>query len=764
MLQKKTIPVVGMACSSCSAHVEKTLSSLEGMQAASVNLASRLALVEYDDTRLTPEQMKAAVNAIGFDLIIEQDRSVEEIERREYSVLRRRTLLAWLFAVGVMAISMGWLPVGPQATANQLALILALACLLTCGRQFYVSAWKQLRHGIANMDTLVAFSTGISFLYSSAVTLIPHTSELSIFFDASVMIIAFVLTGRLLEERAKRATASSIRTLMGLQPKTARVVPTPSPSRGEGSLNTLSADNSSTAGNTLSADDTASKSHQTPLPSGGEGGGFEVGQPVPLSTISIGDILEVHAGEKIPVDGRVTWATSFMNPDAAFVDESMITGEPTPVMKSPTPTLPRREGVSPSISSSLKDKKLDAISTGAATSKANNSPLPAGEGAGVGLLRVLAGTIVQQGTLRMRATQVGEQTALAQIINMVQQAQGSKAPVQRVVDRLAMIFVPTVAALSLLTFVVWLLCGGGLQQAVISAVAVLVIACPCAMGLATPTALMVGIGKAAEQNILIKDATALELLRKVSAVVLDKTGTLTIPNQNIDFTRADSLPFEEREQLKPHAREAIERLSSLKTHPLPLPKREGRSMLSWLKRLFTPLPDREGQGESLPIWMLSGDREDAAAYWAEQAGIKHYRSQVKPQDKENLVRELQQQGHVVAMVGDGINDSQALALADVSIAIGTGTDVAMDVAQVTLMGTDLRALPEAVSLSHRTVSMIHQNLFWAFIYNMVCIPLAAGLPYAFGIPFQITPMWASALMALSSVSVVLNSLRLRYQK
>ena len=686
MLQKRTIPVVGMACSSCSAHVEKTLSSLEGMQAASVNLASRLALVEYDDARLTPEQMKAAVNAIGFDLIIEQDRSVEEIERREYSVLRRRTLLAWLFAVGVMAVSMGWLPVGPQATANQLALILALACLLTCGWQFYVSAWKQLRHGMANMDTLVAFSTGISFLYSSAVTLIPHTSELSTFFDASVMIIAFVLAGRLLEERAKRATASSIRTLMGLQPKTARVVSTPSPSRGEGSLNTLSADNSSTAGNTLSADDTASRSHQTPLPSGGEGGGFEVGHPVPLSTISIGDILEVHAGEKIPVDGRVTWATSFMNPDAAFVDESMITGEPTPVLKS--------------------SKQF----------------------------HVLAGTIVQQGTLRMRATQVGEQTALAQIINMVQQAQGSKAPVQRVVDRLAMIFVPTVAALSLLTFVVWLLCGGGLQQAVISAVAVLVIACPCAMGLATPTALMVGIGKAAEQNILIKDATALELLRKVSAIVLDKTGTLTIPNQNIDFTRADSLPFEEREQLKPHAREAIERLSSML------------------------LPHKDS------IWMLSGDREDAAAYWAEKAGISHYKSQVKPQDKENLVRELQQQGHVVAMVGDGINDSQALALADVSIAIGTGTDVAMDVAQVTLMGTDLRALPEAISLSRKTVAMIRQNLFWAFIYNVVCIPLAAGLPRAFGIDFQITPMWASALMALSSVSVVLNSLRLKWKK
>ncbi len=648
MIQKRTIPVVGMACSSCSAHVEKTLSEQKGVTSASVNLATRAALVEYDDAVITLEQMKAAVNAIGFDLVIEQDRSVEEIKRREYSLLKRKTLLAWLFAVGVMGAPFILPPAG-GAAANQLAMILALACLLTCGRQFYVSAWRQLRHGMANMDTLVAFSTGISFLYSSVVTLSTLNSELSTFFDASVMIIAFVLTGRLLEERAKRATASSIRTLMGLQPKTARVVtPTPNPSRGEESLDTLT---------------------------------------VPLSTISIGDILEVRAGEKIPVDGSVTWAESFMTSDASYVDESMITGEPTPVMK----------------------KRFN---------------------------KVLAGTIVQQGTLRFRATQVGENTALAQIIQMVQQAQGSKAPVQRVVDRLAMIFVPVVAALSLLTFIVWMLCGGGPQQAIISAVAVLVIACPCAMGLATPTALMVGIGKAAEQNILIKDAAALEQMRKVTALVLDKTGTLTIPNPNINFTIADSLPYEEREQLKPYVPEAINKLSS----------QLGK------------------QGGGSPIWMLSGDREDAVAYWAEKAGIEHYKSQVKPQDKENLVRELQQQGHHVAMVGDGINDSQALALADVSIAIGTGTDVAMDVAQVTLMGNDLRELPEAFRLSRRTVSMIHQNLFWAFIYNMVCIPLAAGLPRAFGIDFQITPMWAAALMALSSISVVLNSLRLRYQK
>ena len=687
MIQKRTIPVVGMACSSCSAHVEKTLSEQKGVTSASVNLATRAALVEYDDAVITLEQMKAAVNAIGFDLVIEQDRSVEEIERREYTLLKRKTLLAWLFAVGVMGAPLILPPAGGTAS-NQLAMILALACLLTCGRQFYVSAWRQLRHGMANMDTLVAFSTGISFLYSSVVTLSTLNSELSTFFDASVMIIAFVLTGRLLEERAKRATASSIRTLMGLQPKTARVVtPTPNPSRGEGSLDTLT---------------------------------------VPLSTISIGDILEVRAGEKIPVDGSVTWAESFMTSDAAYVDESMITGEPTPVMKSPkripTPNPSRGEG------------SLNTLTTNGTSSKANQTPLPSG-GVGGGY-RVLAGTIVQQGTLRFRATQVGENTALAQIIQMVQQAQGSKAPVQRVVDRLAMIFVPVVAALSLLTFFVWMICGGGLQQAIISAVAVLVIACPCAMGLATPTALMVGIGKAAEQNILIKDAAALEQMRKVTALVLDKTGTLTIPNPNINFTIADSLPYEEREQLKPHVPEAINKLSS----------QLGK------------------QGGGSPIWMLSGDREDAVAYWAEKAGIEHYKSQVKPQDKENLVRELQQQGHHVAMVGDGINDSQALALADVSIAIGTGTDVAMDVAQVTLMGNDLRALPEAFRLSRRTVSMIHQNLFWAFIYNMVCIPLAAGLPRAFGFDFQITPMWAAALMALSSISVVLNSLRLRYQK
>ena len=633
MNKKITIPVVGMACSSCSAHVEKKLNSLEGVKMASVSLSSRSALVEYEPSVISLQQMKEAVNDIGFDLVIEQDRSVVEIERREYALLLRKTILAWIFAISVMALCHF------SNDDGQLSLILSLACLWTCGRQFYVNAWKQLRHGMASMDSLVCFSTTISFIYSAIVTMLRASGKdglanTPVYFDASVMIIAFVLTGRLLEERAKQATASSIRTLMGLQPKTARIM----------------------------MDDEM--------------------KDVPLSTITVGDVMEVRAGEKIPVDGTVNWADSFMTSEGAYVDESMITGEPTPVLK----------------------KRFD---------------------------KVLAGTVLQQGTLRFRATQVGEKTALSQIIRMVQQAQGSKAPVQRVVDRLAMIFVPTVSVLALITFVAWLLVGGSsaLPHAIVSAVAVLVVACPCAMGLATPTALMVGIGKAAEKNILVKDATAIELMRKVNALVIDKTGTLTIPNKNIDFTKVDHLPFEEREALKPHAREAMETLKSY----------------------------------GIDVYMMSGDREDAAAYWANNAGISHWQSSVKPQDKENLVKSLQGEGKIVAMVGDGINDSQALATADVSMAIGTGTDVAMDVAQVTLMGTDLRALPDAVSLSRKTVSMIHQNLFWAFIYNIVCIPLAAGLPYAFGIHFQITPMWASALMALSSISVVLNSLRLKFE-
>lgn len=636
---KRTLPVIGMACASCSAHVERELSSLHGVQSASVSLASRTALIDYDPSAITLEEMKAAINGIGFDLVIEADRSVEAIERRAYVRLRRRTLLSWLFALLTMAISMGWISLGSTpAFANQAALLLALANLAFCGRRFYVSAWRQLLHKTANMDSLVALSTAIAFLFSAFNTFWGEQvwgvrgMDSPTYFDASVMIITFVLTGRLLEEKAKDGTASSIRQLMGMQPKTARIL-------SDGKL-----------------------------------------EEVPLSTVEVGDVLEVRAGEKIPVDGEVMSAESFMSPTAAYVDESMITGEPTPA-----------------------EKQAGA--------------------------QVLAGTIPSQGKLRMRARQIGEATALSHIIRMVEAAQSSKPPVQRIVDRAALLFVPTVAMISLVTFLTWWILGGTalLPHAILSAVAVLVIACPCAMGLATPTALMVSIGKAAQQQILVKDATALELLRKVDALVTDKTGTLTIPRADLDFTKSAHLPPEAREQLKPHAREAMDRLRQ----------------------------------EGIEVYLMSGDQEAAVKYWADQSGISHYQSHVLPQDKEDLVRRLQSEGKTVAMVGDGINDTQALALADVSIAIGRGTDVAMDVAQVTLMTDNLSTLPEAVALSRRTVRMIWQNLFWAFIYNLVCIPLAAGLPYLFGLHFQITPMWASALMAFSSVSVVLNSLRLR---
>lgn len=653
---KKTIPVIGMACSVCAANVERKLNSLEGINSATVSLAGRTALVDYDPEKITLEDMKREISNAGYDLVIEADRSAEEINRREFTLLKRKTLLSWFFAILVMAFSMGWVSTGMENTAsmgngmmrnshasafnNQISLILALLNMLYCGRMFYVSAWKQLKHRTANMDSLVALSTLIAFLFSAFNTFFGEMVwgargiEWHVYFDASVMIITFVLTGRCLEEKAKDGTAASIKQLMGLQPKTARLV-------ADGQL-----------------------------------------EEVPISTIQRGDVIEVRAGEKIPVDGVVTQAESFMTADAAYVDEAMITGEPTPVAK--------RVGD-----------------------------------------EVLSGTIPSQGKLRMRARQIGENTTLAHIIRMVQEAQGSKAPVQRIVDKAALVFVPVVAGIALITFLAWWIIGGNacLPQAIMSGVAVLVIACPCAMGLATPTALMVGIGKAAQKQILIKDAAALENIRKVDALVIDKTGTLTIPNQNVDFTKGDGLDdLESRETLKPHASEAMKLLEK----------------------------------EGIEVYMMSGDREEAARYWANKAGIKHYQSKVKSDDKQAMVKKLQAEGKHVMMIGDGINDTQALALADVSMAIGKGTDVAMDVAQVTLMDDDLMAIPDAVKLSRKTVGMIWQNLFWAFIYNLICIPLAAGVLHLFGIDFQITPMWASALMACSSVSVVLNSLRLRF--
>lgn len=614
--------------------MERRLKAMDGMKSVAVSLPGRTAMVEYDESKVTPADMKKVVDAAGFELIIDEETRVDTIEKNSYRLQLRRMAVSWVLALLTMAVSMGWLAVGGRDAANQTMLIIALANMAYCGRQFYANAWRLLVHRSANMDTLVAMSTAISFLFSVFNTFWGEQFwgargiEWHTYYDASVMIITFVLTGRCLEERAKKSTASAIRSLMGLVPKQAHVV-----SMGEVC-------------------------------------------DVPLAAVAKGDIVEVRQGEKVPVDGVVSEGEG-------GVDESMISGE----------------------------------------------PLLVGKHAGD---RLLAGTIVREGCLRFRAEQVGSETVLANIIRMVEEAQGSKAPVQRFVDKAALVFVPCVLLLAVLTFVVWMVVGGEamLPQALLSAVSVLVIACPCAMGLATPTALMVGIGKAAQRGILIKDATAVEQLCRVNAVVIDKTGTLTVPNKDINFKLADDVAIDQRERLKPHAAEAVALL----------------------------------QERGVEVWMMSGDKEEAAAYWAGKTGIKHWKSRCMPQDKENMVRSLQMEGKCVAMVGDGINDSQALALADVSIAMGRGTDVAMDVAQVTLMGDDLRRIPEACQLSQRTVGMIRQNLFWAFIYNIVCIPLAAGLPHVFGFNIQITPMWASALMAMSSVSVVTNSLRLKYKK
>lgn len=628
------MPVMGMMCAGCSANVERKLKAMDGMKTVAVSLPGRTVMVEYDEKQVTLADMKQVIDSAGYELIIDEDTRVDTLEKNNYRLLLKRMSLSWLFSLLVMSVSMGWIAVGGRDAANQTMLIISLVNMIYCGRQFYVNAWRQFVHRSANMDTLVAMSTMISFLFSVFNTFWGDSfwgvrgMEWHTYYDASVMIITFVLTGRSLEERAKKSTASAIRSLMGLVPKQAHVV------------------------------------------------SFDSVNDVPIVAVGVGDIVEVRRGEKVPVDGVVIEGEG-------YVDESMISGEPVPESK----------------------HKGD---------------------------RLLTGTVVSEGVLRFRAEQVGRKTMLSGIIRTVQEAQSSKAPVQRVVDKMALVFVPCVLGISLLTFIVWFMVGGDsmLPQALLSAVSVLVIACPCAMGLATPTALMVGIGKAAQKGILVKDATAVEQLCKVDALVIDKTGTLTIPNKDVDFKSSESVALEDREQLKPHAAEAVSLLRQ----------------------------------RGIDVWMMSGDKEEAVAYWAKKAGISNWKSSCMPKDKEAIVRQLQSQGRKVAMAGDGINDSQALAIADVSIAMGRGTDVAMDVAQVTLMGDDLRLIAEACMLSRHTVGMIRQNLFWAFVYNIICIPLAAGLPRVFGFDFQITPMWASALMAMSSVSVVTNSLRLKLLK
>ncbi len=734
-LETAILPVLDMSCAVCANNVENTVKSLPGVEEASVNFAANTLSVTYHPSRITPQGMKEAVQAAGYDLVVEAEDPTavqEEMERTRYARLRRNTIGAWALSIPLAVLGMVFMHV---PGVNWIMMALALGIMLLFGRSFYVSGVRHALRGSANMDTLVALSTSIAFLFSLFNTVYPQFwydrgLEPHVYYEASGVIIAFVLLGKLLEERAKNSTSSAIRGLMGLQPKTARRVID----------------------------------------------GVE--EEVAISLLRVGDRVSVRPGEQIPVDGLVERGGS-------FVDESMLSGEPIPVEKTPG------------------DK-------------------------------VLAGTINQKGAFTMEATGVGSATVLSQIVRMVQEAQGSKAPVQRIVDKISRIFVPVVVGLSLLTFIVWISVGGSdyFSFALLSAVSVLVIACPCALGLATPTALMVGIGKGAEHHILIKDAFALENLREVDTVVLDKTGTLTEGVPVVTDALWMTEPSEERmsilytaEKRSEHPlasailswmedRHVTEEIDAdqfesvtgrgiqlrykedmywvgskgfLESFGAAVPADKSRTVDTWEESgksvvyygvgpevlAAIAIADRLKptskeavavmQGMGIEVHLLTGDGRRTAETVAQSLGIRHYRSEVLPGDKESYIRELQSSGKKVAMVGDGINDSQALARADVSVAMGKGTDIAMDVAMVTLITSDLMLLPDAIRLSRRTVHSIHQNLFWAFIYNLIGIPLAAGALFPVN-GLMLNPMMASAAMAFSSVSVVLNSLRLKWTR
>ena len=728
--QKKIFYVTGMMCAGCAATVENTVAGQKGVEEARVNFAASTIMVDYDAAEVTPADLQQAVRAAGYDLLIDDEDKVEDIQQKEFCQLKRNTLGSVVLSLPVFIIGMFFMhmPYG-----DWIMLVFTLPVVLIFGRSFFINAWLQLKHGRASMDTLVAVSTGIAFLFSLFNTFYPEYwtnrgLEAHVYYEASSVIIALILLGRLLESRAKNKTSSAIRKLMGLQPK--MVV-------------RVSEDGSE---------------HE-----------------IPVKAVQFGDVLLVKPGGRIPVDGTVKEGIS-------YVDESMITGESLPVEK-------------------------------------------------VSGMKVYAGTMNQKGSFRFVAERVGSETVLAHIVKMVQEAQGSKAPVQRLVDKIAGIFVPVVIGIAVFTFVVWMIVGGELAftHALLTSITVLVIACPCALGLATPTAIMVGIGKGAEYNILIKDAESLELLYKTTAVVLDKTGTITeghpvvtgvLWKEGVDVDRlAPILMALESKSEHPLADAVVAYLSSkgikgalsgtfesitglgIKGSV------EGREFWVGNKRLmegntlvFAPeqleradayrregntvvyfagggqilaviaIADQIKKGSAcaviklrkagIKVYMLTGDNEVTARAVAEQVGLKEYRSEMMPSDKALFVKELQSKGEVVAMVGDGINDSQALAQADVSIAMGRGSDIAMDVSKITLIRSDLNAIPDALKLSRRTVRTIRQNLFWAFIYNVIGIPVAAGVLYPC-CGFLLNPMIAAAAMAFSSVSVVTNSLRLK---
>ena len=730
---KESFPVTGMTCASCAASVESVLKHTEGVFDASVNFANSSVLVEYDKA-LSPNQLQNALREVGYDIIIDTENPSEvqqELQQKHYQDIKSRTIWSAILTLPIFVLGMFFMQWEP---GKWISLVLTFPILFWFGRSFFINAFKQAKHGKANMDTLVALSTGIAFIFSVFNTFFPESwlsrgIEPHVYYEAATVIITFISLGKLLEEKAKSNTSSAIKKLMGLQPKTLKII-----ENGEE-------------------------------------------KEIPISSVQVGQTILVRPGEKIPVDGEVSKGSS-------YVDESMITGEPVPVEKS-------------------TDEK------------------------------VFAGTVNQKGSFQFTAEKVGGETLLSQIIKMVQEAQGSKAPVQKLVDKIAGIFVPVVLAISIITFIVWISIGGdnGFSQALLTSVAVLVIACPCALGLATPTAIMVGIGKGAENNILIKDAESLELGHKVNAVILDKTGTITegkplvtdilwkdkLENQN-DYKEillaieaqsehplagavVNHLKDENVEQTEMASFESItgkgvkaqtENGSKyyVGNHKLMVEKNiqidaslmqtaesleeqaktviffgNEKQVLAILaiadkikettKKAIETLQDR-----GIEVYMLTGDNNKTASAVAKQVGITNYQGEVMPSQKAAFVEKLQADGKIVAMVGDGINDSHALAQANVSIAMGKGSDIAMDVAKMTLITSDLQSIPKALELSKRTVLGIRQNLFWAFIYNLIGIPIAAGVLYPVN-GFLLDPMIAGMAMAFSSVSVVLNSLRLK---
>ncbi|WP_127137022.1 heavy metal translocating P-type ATPase [Flagellimonas oceanensis] len=732
-VSKKSFPVTGMTCAACASSVESMLGHTEGVYNASVNFANSTVLVEYDSA-MDLSDLQNAVRQIGYDIIVDAEDPTEvqeELSKKHYVSIKKRTLWSAILTLPIFLLGMFFMD---WVLGRWISLVLAVPILFWFGRSFFINALKQARFGKANMDTLVALSTGIAFLFSAFNTFFPEFwlskgMEPHVYYEAATVIITFISLGKLLEEKAKSNTSSAIKKLIGLQPKTLKVI----------------------------AD------------------GEE--REIPISSVKVGQTILVRPGEKIPVDGTVSKGSS-------YVDESMITGEPVPVEKT-------------------KDEK------------------------------VFAGTVNQKGSFQFVADRVGGETLLSQIIKMVQEAQGSKAPVQKLVDRIAGIFVPVVMTISLVTFITWMFLGGedAFTHALLTAVAVLVIACPCALGLATPTAIMVGIGKGAEHNILIKDAESLELGYKVNAIVLDKTGTITEGKPMVtDMVFADHVTDHraleqilyamEGQSEHPLAEAVVSFLKNRKVNPVEILnfnsitgkgvraealdgtlylvgnhklmvekgiamddnlghmveglEQEAKTVIYFggggkVKAILAIMDSiknsskeaiREMQGNGMEVYMMTGDNKMTAEAVSQQVGIKSYEAEVLPSEKADFVKRLQESGKVVAMVGDGINDSQALAQADVSIAMGKGSDIAMDVAKMTLITSDLNAIPKALKLSHKTVIGIRQNLFWAFIYNIIGIPIAAGLLYPIN-GFLLDPMIAGAAMAFSSVSVVLNSLRLK---